>query len=265
MEEKLNKLREYLKQLGNVVIAFSGGVDSTFLLKIAHDTLGDNVIAATARSCSFPERELNETIAFCEKEKIRHIICDSEELEIEGFCQNPKNRCYLCKTELFTKLKNIAAQNGFEHIAEGSNIDDMGDYRPGLTAVSELGIKSPLRAVGLTKSEIRHLSKQLGLSTWQKASFACLASRFPYGETISKEKLGMIEKAEQFLLDKGFYQVRVRIHGDVARIEILPEEFGQLTVIHDEVVTSLKSYGFSYVSMDLQGYRTGSMNETLTN
>lgn len=264
MEEKLTKLREYLKQLGNVVIAFSGGVDSTFLLKIAHDALGDNAIAATARSCSFPERELNETIAFCKKEKIRHIICDSEELEIEGFCQNPKNRCYLCKTELFTKLKSIAAENGFEHIAEGSNIDDMGDYRPGLTAVSELGIKSPLRAVGLTKSEIRHLSKQLGLPTWQKASFACLASRFPYGETISKEKLGMIEKAEQFLLDKGFYQVRVRIHGDVARIEILPEEFGHLTAIHDEVVTSLKSYGFSYVSMDLQGYRTGSMNETLT-
>jgi len=264
-EEKLEKLKTYFRELGSVAIAFSSGVDSTFLLKVAHDTLGENVIAVTAMSCSFPKRELNEAKDFCQKEGIRHIVCESEELKIEGFCQNPKNRCYLCKRELFEKIGEIAKENQIAYVAEGSNTDDNGDYRPGLVAVSELGVKSPLRHVELNKEEIRYLSKKLGLPTWDKQSFACLSSRFVYGETITEEKLGMVDKAEQLLLDLGFHQVRVRIHGLIARIEILPGEFDKLMqeTVRTEVTSKFKEYGFTYVTMDLQGYRTGSMNETL--
>lgn len=264
---KLEDLKKYLKGLNKVAIAFSGGVDSTFLLKSAHDVLGDNVIAVTARSCSFPERELEEAKDFCRKEGIRHFICESEELDIEGFCKNPTNRCYLCKKELFEKIKEIAQKNNIEAIAEGSNTDDNGDYRPGLQAVAEMGIKSPLRMAGLSKNEIRQLSKAMDLSTWNKQSFACLSSRFVYGETITKEKLTMVDKAEQLLLDQGFHQVRVRIHGKVARIEIMPEEFEKLLQINikNDILEKFEQYGFTYVTMDLKGYRTGSMNETLNN
>lgn len=263
--EKLENLRNYLKDLHSIAVAFSGGVDSTFLLKVAADILGDKVIAVTARSCSFPKRELNEAAAFCEKEGIRHFVCESEELNIEGFAQNPKNRCYLCKKELFEKIQVIADENHVENIVEGSNLDDNGDYRPGLLAVAELGIKSPLRECRLTKSDIRALSKYLKLPTWEKQSFACLSSRFVYGETITEEKLGMVDKAEQLLLDMGFHQVRVRIHGRMARIEIEPEEFGKLieTETRNKIISEFKDYGFSYITLDLTGYRTGSMNETL--
>lgn len=261
--EKLEKLKKYLKELKSVAVAFSSGVDSTFLLKVAHDTLGDQVIAVTAKSCSFPKRELNEAIAFCEKEGIRQIICESEELKIEGFCQNPKNRCYLCKKELFEKIREIAEENDIVSIAEGSNMDDNGDYRPGLLAVAELGVKSPLRHAELTKDEIRILSKEMGLETWSKQSFACLSSRFVYGETITEEKLSMVDRAEQLLLDMGFYQVRVRIHGMMARIEVFPEEFEKVLENRNKIVDAFKGFGFSYVTMDLMGYRTGSMNETI--
>ena len=267
-QEKYQDLLGYLTTLGSVAVAFSGGVDSTFLLRAAHNILGDKAVAVTASSRSFPERELNEARAFCEENGIKQIICHSEELDIEGFRQNPKDRCYLCKRELFSKIKKIAEERGIAAVAEGSNMDDNGDYRPGLRAVEELGVKSPLRAVELFKKEIRQLSWELGLPTWNKPSFACLASRFVYGETITEEKLSRVERAEQLLLDLGFPQMRTRIHGErgeLARIEVLPEDLPRLVQegTRRKVCQEFKRLGFAYVTLELEGYRTGSMNETL--
>lgn len=204
--EKYEKLKDYLQDLGSVTVAFSGGVDSTFLLKTAVDVLGEQVLAVTASSCSFPKRELEEAKAFCAEHGIRHMVVESEELDIKGFRSNLRNRCYLCKHELFEKILAIAKENGIAAVSEGSNLDDNGDYRPGLIAVKELGITSPLRYAGLNKNEIRLLSKELGLPTWNKQSFACLSSRFVYGETISEQRLGMVDQAEQLLLDLGGYR-----------------------------------------------------------
>jgi len=265
IHDKLTELKIYLKSLGSVVVAFSGGADSAFLLKVAQDVLGGHLVAVTVKSCSFPERELEEAKVFCREMGIRHFICGFKELEVAGFSDNPPNRCYLCKKELFGKIIKIAREQDIPYIAEASNMDDMEDFRPGMAAISELGIKSPLRVAGFYKGEIRELSKEMGLPTWEKPSFACLSSRFAYGEHITEEKLNMVEKAEQLLFDKGFHQVRVRIHEKMARIEVLPEELEKLVErdTRREIVSGLKSYGFTYVSMDLEGYRTGSMNEIL--
>lgn len=265
IQEKYRRLQQNLQKLGSAAVAFSSGVDSTFLLKAAYDTLGDRVIAVTASSSSFPGRELAEAKRFCEENGIRQMIFKSGELEMEEFRQNPPNRCYICKHALFEKIREIAKENHMEYVIEGSNTDDEGDYRPGMQAIKELGIKSPLREAQLSKAEIRELSKQMGLPTWDKPSFACLASRFVYGETIDERKLGMVGQAEQFLLDLGFRQVRVRLHGNMARIEVLPEELQRIAEpeMREKIAFRFKAYGFTYVTLDLMGYRTGSMNETL--
>lgn len=263
--EKMEKLTALIQNLGQIAIAFSGGVDSTFLLKVAHDAIGEKALALTVNSGVFPKRELHEAEMYCKKEGIRQLVLSFDELEVEGFQDNPPNRCYLCKKALFQMMKKKAEAEGIFVVAEGSNMDDLGDYRPGLKAVEELGILSPLREVGLTKEEIRYLSKQLKLPTWNKPSFACLASRFVYGEQITREKLFMVEQAEQLLLDLGFQQMRVRVHGNLARIEVLPEDISRFMEpeLREKIFARFRDYGFSYVSLDLKGYRTGSMNEVL--
>lgn len=263
--EKYNSLKQHIESYGSVAVAFSSGVDSTFLLYAAKEALGDRVIAVTASSNTFPKRELVEAKKFCEKINVRQYILETNELEIEGFAANPKDRCYICKKELFKGFLRVTREQGMAELIEGSNKDDEGDYRPGLRAIAELDIKSPLREIGFTKAEIRELSEHFNLPTWNKPSFACLASRFPYGEEITEGKLGMIEKSEQLLLDMGFTQFRVRIHGDIARIELLPEEFDKFMEDSTRlnVYDRFKEYGFSYVALDIKGYRTGSMNEVL--
>ena len=261
--QKYQTLRAHLLSLGSAVVAFSAGVDSTFLLYVAHDVLGENCVAVTAASHSLPKRELEAAKAFCRERDIRHIVTESEELEIEGFRQNPKTRCYLCKRELFTKLWAVARAEGLAAVLEGSNLDDEGDYRPGLQAVEELKVESPLRRACFTKEDIRALSREFGLPTAEKQSFACLSSRFVYGETISEERLAMVDRAEQLLLDLGFHQVRVRVHGDLARIEVGPSEISRVLEHRKQIDDALRSFGFAYVSLDLRGYRTGSMNEVI--
>jgi len=265
LDAKLKLLKYRLEKMGKLVVAFSGGVDSTFLLKTAHDVLNGNVIAVTARSCFFPDREFKEAAEFTERIGVKHVIIEVEELDIEGFADNPVNRCYLCKRDLFSKIKDYAARNGIRYVADGSNMDDVGDYRPGMEAIRELGIVCPLREASLGKEEIRQLSREMKLPTWDKPAFACLASRIPYGQKITKEKLQAIDEMERFLIDLGFVQVRVRTHGDVARIEVGAaerEKFFSMDLM-DRVYQKFKEFGFSYVTLDLKGYRAGSLNETL--
>ncbi len=265
LNQKLLKLQENINKLGSGVIAFSGGVDSTFLLKVAHDLLGENVLAVTATSSTYPTRELNEAIDYAKGFNARHIIIESEELDIEGFSKNPVNRCYYCKHELFSKLKNVAKQNNIQYVLDGSNYDDIGDFRPGMKAAKDLKVISPLKDAELTKDDIRKLSKEMNIPTWDKPAFACLSSRFPYGHEITADKLKMVDLAEEFLLGMGFKQIRVRHHEETARIEVNPKEREKFFDIKkmDAIGEEFKRIGFTYVTLDILGYRTGSMNEVL--
>jgi uncharacterized protein len=281
-QDKYIKLLQIIKPYGRAAIAFSGGVDSALLVHAAAEALGpENIICITARAASFPERETKEAEDFCISRGIRHKILDFDEFSVAGFSSNPPDRCYLCKRELLSQIIASAAESFSSNsvsktsrtmnpiILEGSNADDGDDYRPGMKAVKELNVKSPLLDAGLSKADIRNISKKLNLPTWNKQSFACLASRFVYGEEITLKKLDMVSKAEQFLLERGFSTTRVRIHGKVhyiARIETNPEESPEILKepFRSEIAGYLKELGFSYVTVDLFGYRSGSMNEVLS-
>ena len=262
---KIKRLRASLREIGSAAVAFSSGVDSTFLLRAAHEELGDKAVAVTVRSQLIPRRELDEAAAFCRAEGVRHEVVDFNACELSAIADNPPDRCYHCKKEVFGKILAFAHENGLAAVLEGSNLDDDGDYRPGRRAIRELGVRSPLHEAGLTKEEIRVLSREMGLPTWSKPSFACLASRFPYGERINATGLARVERAEQWLLDAGLglTQLRVRSHGDLARIEVPPGDIPRLAARAAEIAESIKKIGFAYVTLDLRGYRTGSLNETL--
>ena len=263
--DKYGKLKEILKETGQLAVAFSGGVDSALLLYAAKEALGENVLALTAVAEAFPETESKEAEEFCREYGIRQVTVPFEVLGVKEFRDNPPDRCYYCKRALFRKFLDTASEAGITTVAEGSNIDDNSDIRPGHRAIAELSVRSPLREAELTKAEIRSLSRYFGLPTWDKPSRACLASRVPYGEEITSEKLARIGQAEQYLLDLGFSQVRVRSHERTARIELLPGEMERVLKedLRKELVTRLKALGFLYVSLDLQGFRSGSMNEVL--
>ena len=262
---KYEKLKSIIKDCGKIAIAFSGGVDSTFLTKVAKDVLGENAVAVTISSILVTDDELKEADDFCKAENIEHLIYKADVLSIPGFENNPPDRCYICKKAIFTNVQNLVGERGISVIAEGTNVDDDGDYRPGMRAIKELGVRSPLKEAGLTKAEIRELSCMLGLKTWNKPSCACLASRFAYGEVINKDKLDMIYSAECYIRSLGFEQFRVRLQDGIARIELRPADIQKFIEngIKDKVSEKLHALGFKYVSLHLDGYRLGSMNEVL--
>lgn len=264
LDSKFQKLKDLLTESGSAVIAFSGGVDSTFLLQTARDVLGTNqVIALTATSPTYPSHEFNESVRLAKELGVQQVVVDSNELEIPGFAENPPRRCYHCKKELFEICLSKARELGYAEVLDGSNLDDLDDYRPGRDAATELKVRSPLLEAGLTKEDIRALSRRSGLSTAEKQPFACLASRFPYGTRITAERLQQIDRCETFMRENDFHTFRVRYHGETARIEVALDELSRITddKMRVRLLTEFKSAGFTYVALDLQGYRTGSMNE----
>ena len=265
LQNKYGRLQRIIQNAGSAAVAFSGGVDSTFLLKVCVDLLGENVLAITARSETYPARELNEARKLARQIGAGHIIITSEELDVPGFSDNPPNRCYLCKHELFSKIKDIANDRNLQWVFDGSNADDSSDFRPGRMAARKLDVQSPLEEAGLTKADIRNLSHTLGLSTWNKPAFACLSSRFPYHTQITRNALRQVEKAENILWNLGMREFRVRHHDTIARIELGQKEMQTFWEcnLRDKIVNQLKTLGYYYVTLDLQGYRTGSMNEAL--
>ena len=263
LETKLDDLKKLVRQMGKVIVAYSGGTDSTLLLKVAHDELGEDAIAVTAVSPSTPRDELDSALRMAEEIGAQHLLIDSDELDNPDYVANSPQRCYHCKHLRFGKLLEMARDKGFAHVVDGNNLDDLGDHRPGMRAARELGVRSPLKEAGLTKADIRALSRKLGLPTWNKPSGACLASRLPYGTPITSARLKQIEDAERFIRSLGISQLRVRLHGDVARIEAEAKDLPTLLENRSAIVNELRGLGFSYVTADLEGYRTGSMNETL--
>ena len=265
LQGKLERLRGVVGGHGRMAVAFSAGVDSTLLLAVAHDVLGRDVLAVTGRSPAVPAREIEEAREFCRARGIRHVVVDTREFDIPGFERNPPERCYLCKRAIFSTLMEAAAGEGMSLIAEGSNLDDDGDYRPGFRAVQEMGVASPLREAGLSKADVRAIARHLGLSAWDKPAFACLNTRFAYGDLITPERLAMVDAAEEALRALGFAQVRVRVQDATARIEVAPGQLESAAAagMRERIVAACKQAGFSYVALDLQGYRTGSMNEAL--
>jgi uncharacterized protein len=263
--KKFGDLQDILRGMKKVLVAFSGGVDSTFLLKTAQDVLGNDVLAVIASSATYPEREQQEALRLVEKLGVKHKVIQTKELEDPRFRNNPPERCYFCKQELFSRLKEIAAQEKIPYVCDGANFEDTFDFRPGSRAAEELGVRSPLMEARLNKSEIRGLSKMLGLPTWDKPAMACLSSRFPYHTFIDEASLRQIDAAEEYLRAKGFSQLRVRHHGVTARIEIDPEDFPAIIdrETREDIVAELKRIGYLYVALDLAGYRTGSMNEPI--
>ncbi len=266
-EEKYRSLRAILREMGSVAIGYSGGVDSSLLLKVAVDELGPRALAMIGRSETYPTREFEEAVALAGQLGARYVVVRTEETDDLKFKENPPDRCYYCKSELFDKLKELADREGIAWIADGTITDDAGDFRPGMRAKSEKSVRSPLLEAGLSKDDVRALSRQLGLPTWDKPSFACLSSRFPYGTGITRENLSRVDLAETFLRDAGFRRFRVRFHdATTARLELAPEDMPRMLepAFRQELVQHFKELGFVYITLDLQGYRTGSMNEILS-
>lgn len=264
LKVKLSRLRGILSEMGSVLIAYSGGVDSTFLLDMAREVLPkDRLLAVTAMSPTYLEEEVEMARKTAEQLGVPHMVVATNEVDLEPFAENPPDRCYYCKLELFTELRKIAEERGLAVLAEGTNVSDLGDYRPGTRALAEMGVRSPLREAGLTKEEIRCLSRERGLPTWDKPALACLASRFPYGMAITRERLTQVGEAERFLRSLGLGQLRVRHHDTIARIEVEEKDMAAIMEHGKAIVEKLKALGYNYVALDLQGYRTGSMNETL--